>query len=119
MRAREDGKTAVRSTLDSPLRSRHDRHPCRLRRFETTGASFATTQFAAYKTPASSAEIVAEAPSEKGIAFADFDSVHFRRCAFDNRPINAFSLARLDIVHHYDYAQTTTSRLDAGAPRFR
>ena len=85
---------------------------------ETTGASFATTQFAAYKAPASSAEIVAEAPSEKGIGFADFDSVHFGRCAFNSRPINAFGPARLNIVHHYDYAQTSTSRLDAGGASF-
>jgi hypothetical protein len=84
---------------------------------ETTAASFATTQ-TARKAAGSSAEIIAEAPSDKGWGLATFDSVRFKRCSCNDRPVGGFGPDKLDLVDK-GRPQATTSRLSSGVTSFR
>jgi hypothetical protein len=68
---------------------------------ETSGASFTTTQAGSAATP-SSAEIVAEAPTDASlgrlIPLACFDAVAFGDCAVDGRPLGADPCLRVTMV---------------------
>ncbi|HZL04889.1 MAG TPA: G1 family glutamic endopeptidase [Coriobacteriia bacterium] len=46
------------------------------------------------------AEVIVEAPLDDGLGLADFDPVHFTKCAVDGRPIGAFHWTRIDMYVH-------------------
>jgi hypothetical protein len=68
---------------------------------DTTRDSFSVTKSSAVTTP-HSAEIVAEAPTDASIGrlipLADFGRVDFTNCAFNGRPLSAFSRNQIGMV---------------------
>lgn len=87
---------------------------------ETSGASFATTQAGPAATP-SSAEVVAEAPTDASlgrlIPLAHFGAVAFSGCAVDGRPLGATPHRRVTMVTPDGAAVAGASQLssDGGA----
>jgi hypothetical protein len=88
---------------------------------ETSGATFSTTQAGAATTP-SSAEIVAEAPTDASlgrlIPLAGFDAVPFSGCAVDGRPLGATPHRRVTMVASDGSVVAGASELSADGAGF-
>ena len=84
---------------------------------ETTGASFTTTQISV-RAARSSAEVVAEAPSDSELRLAGFRTVRFSGCAFNARPIGAYLLHRYDLTADRHVVYAATSALGDGGTSF-
>ena len=88
---------------------------------ETTGATFSTTQTGAATIP-SSAEIVAEAPTDASlnclIPLAGFDTVAFSGCAVDGRPLGATPHRRITMVARDGSVVAGASQLTADGAGF-
>ncbi len=88
---------------------------------ETTGATFSTTQSGAAVTP-SSAEIVAEAPTDASLSrlipLAGFDAVAFSGCAVDGRPLSATPHRRITMVARDGAVVAGASQLGADGAGF-
>ena len=81
----------------------------------TTGASYTTTQTNA-QAARSSAEVVAETPSDSEIRLADFLAVRFRGCAINGLPIGMSLYHRYDLTSDRHVVEAATSALgDSGS----
>ena len=76
----------------------------------TTGASYTTTQ-TSVQAARSSAEVVAETPSDGEIRLADFRMVRFSDCAINGRPINVSLFHRFDLTSDRHVVEAVTSEL--------
>ncbi|MGD0272864.1 MAG: G1 family glutamic endopeptidase [Gaiellaceae bacterium] len=69
-----------------------------------------------------SAEVIAEAPSSSAsgptFQLANFGSVDFTNCAFDDQPINAFAYNQIDMVSADNVTEATTSALGSDGASF-
>ena len=60
-----------------------------------------------------SAEIIVESHLGHGMGLADFDPVHFTKCAVDGRPITSFHWKKINITAIGNLVMTSTSALGA------
>ena len=65
-----------------------------------------------------SAEIIVESHLRHDMGLADFDPVHFTRCAIDGQPISAFHLQKTNIAATGEIVMTSTSTLEADGTGF-
>jgi len=76
----------------------------------TTGASYTTTQ-TSVEAARSSAEVVAETPSDGEIRLADFRTVRFSDCAINGRPIDVSLFHKFDLTSDRHVVEAVTSEL--------
>lgn len=83
----------------------------------TTGARFATTR-TVMAVGDTAAAVSVEAPEERSIALASFDSVQFTACAVDGRAIATFALTKKDIVTRNGVVKAVTGSVGADHTSF-
>ncbi len=83
----------------------------------TTGASYTTVQTNA-QAERSSAEVVAETPSDSEIRLADFGRVRFSGCDINSLPIGSALVRKFDITSERHVVEAATSALDDGGSSF-